>query len=285
MSDKKVAKVAKEYSCECCDYKCFNKTNYMKHLQTVKHKYLQNTDKNVLKLEIKFDCICGKSYKHRQSLYTHQNKCNYIVSKEKNSKSDVDLKEMFIEIIKENHELRTMMVEQQKQITELIPKIGNTTNNNQKFNINVFLNEKCRDAINMTDFIKSIKITIEQLDSIRETGLACGLSKALMTNLNRLSIYERPIHCTDIKRETLYIKDDNWECDRDKKRIKTAIKQMSGKPYACLQEWITKNPDFKEVDAKQDYVANVLSIIGKSTHTNNIDNKIIKNLCVETYIN
>ena len=244
MSDKKVAKVAKEYYCECCDYKCFNKTNYNKHLQTIKHKYLQNTDKNVLKLEIKFDCICGKSYKHRQSLYTHQNKCNYIVSKEKNSKSDVDFKKMFLEIIKENHELRTMMVEQQKQITELIPKIGNTTNNNtlnQKFNINVFLNEKCRDAIDITDFIKSIKISIEQLDTINTTGMADGLSSAIITNLKSLSVYERPIHCTDIKRETLYIKDDNqWECDRDQTRIKTAIKQIAGKPYIPLQEWITK---------------------------------------------
>ena len=286
MSDKKVAKVAKEYSCECCDYKCFNKTNYMKHLQTVKHKYLQNTDKNVLKLEIKYDCICGKSYKHRQSLYTHQNKCNYIVSKEKNSKSDVDLKEMFIEIIKENHELRTMMVEQQKQITELIPKIGNTTNNNtlnQKFNINVFLNEKCRDAIDITDFIKSIKISIEQLDTINTTGMADGLSSAIITNLKSLSVYERPIHCTDIKRETLYIKDDNqWECDRDQTRIKTAIKQMAGKQYAPLQEWIAQNPDFKEVDAKQDYVANVLSTIGKPI--DNIDKKIIKNVCMSTLI-
>tara|TARA_Y100000389_G_scaffold191184_1_gene216934 strand:+ start:6218 stop:7081 length:864 start_codon:yes stop_codon:yes gene_type:complete len=286
MSDKKIAKVAKEYSCECCHYKCFNKTNYIKHLSTVKHKYLQNTDKNVLKLEIKFDCICGKSYKHRQSLYTHQNKCNYIVSKEKNSKSDVDLKKMFLEIIKENHELRSMMVEQQKQITELIPKIGNTTNNNtlnQKFNINVFLNEKCRDAIDITDFIKSIKISIEQLDTINTTGMADGLSSAIITNLKSLSVYERPIHCTDIKRETLYIKDHNqWECDRDQTRLKTAIKQMVGKPYIPLQEWITQNPDFKEVDEKQDYVANVLSTIGKPT--DNIDKKIIKNVCVSTFI-
>ena len=319
MDYKKVAKVAKEYYCEYCNYKCFNKTNFDKHLTTEKHKKMEIT-KNKITLDYKkvenkeFLCICGKSYKYRQGLSKHKRKCSYIKSEEiidenTNSKQ-LDLKTMFLEIVNENRELRnmlieqqkqlsnqqktntdenrelrSMMVEQQKQITELIPKIGNTTNNNQKFNINVFLNEKCRDAINMTDFIKSIKITIEQLDSIRETGLARGLSKALMTNLNRLSIYERPIHCTDIKRETLYIKHDNWECDRDKTLIKTAIKQMSGKPYACLQEWITKNPDFKEVDEKQDYVANVLSIIGKSTHTNNIDNKIIKNLCVETYIN
>jgi hypothetical protein len=204
---------------------------------------------------------------------------------------------MFLTLVNENYELHNMMIEQQKTmekqnktmekqqktITELIPKIGNTTNNNQKFNINVFLNEQCRDAIDITDFIKSIKISIEQLDAIKTTGIAQGLSSAIMTNLSSLSVYERPIHCTDIKRETLYIKDDNhWDCDRDKTRIKRAIKQIAGKPYVPLQEWIAQNPDFKEVDEKQDYVANVLSTIGKPL--DNIDKKIIKNLCVSTFI-
>ena len=113
--------------------------------------------------------------------------------------------------------------------------------------------------------------------------MADGLSSAIITNLKSLSVYERPIHCTDIKRETLYIRDHNqWECDRDQTRIKMAIKQMAGKPYVPLQEWIAKNPDFKEVDEKQDYVANVLSTIGKPT--DNIDKKIIKNVCVSTFI-
>ena len=230
------------------------------------------------------------------SLWNHKQKCYYINNNEISNK-DIDLKNMFLTLVNENYELHNMMIEQQKTmekqnktmekqqktITELIPKIGNTTNNNQKFNINVFLNEQCRDAIDITDFIKSIKISIEQLDTIKTTGITQGLSSAIMTNLSSLSVYERPIHCTDIKRETLYIKDDNhWDCDRDKTRIKRAIKQIAGKPYVPLQEWIAQNPDFKEVDAKQDYVANVLSTIGKPI--DNIDKKIIKNVCMSTFI-
>tara|TARA_Y100000389_G_scaffold136479_1_gene134042 strand:- start:6133 stop:7011 length:879 start_codon:yes stop_codon:yes gene_type:complete len=286
-SDQKVAKVAKEYYCDSCYYKCYNKTNYDKHLATAKHKKLQimiNSDQKVANNE--FICLCGKSYKHNRSLWYHKQKCSYIENIENVVNENQD-KEIILSLVNESRELRNMMIEQQKQISELIPKVGttinNTINNNQKFNINVFLNEKCRDAINMTDFIKSIKISIEQLEAIKTTGMAQGLSSAIMTNLNSLSVYERPIHCTDIKRETLYIKDDNqWECDSDKTRIKTAIKQMAGKPYVPLQEWISQNPDFKEVDEKQDYVANVLSTIGKSTDT--IDKKIIKNVCISTYV-
>jgi hypothetical protein len=135
----------------------------------------------------------------------------------------------------------------------------------------------------MTDFIRSIHVSFEQLDYTKVNGLEKGITKILMDNINKLGKFERPLHCTDIKRETLYIKDDNnWGRDHDQTRIKTAIKQMASKPYVPLQEWIAQNPDFKEVDEKQDYVANVLSTIGKPT--DNIDKKIIKNVCVSTFI-
>ena len=171
MSDKKVAKVAKEYYCECCDYKCFNKTNYIKHLQTIKHKYLQNTDKNVLKLEIKFDCICGKSYKHRQSLYTHQSKCTFkdkeIVKQDLSHNLSHDLsqglsQEFVLNVIKKQQDQITELTNTIKEMAPLINNTNNTINNtqNNKFNINVFLNENCKNAINMTNFIKSIKISI-----------------------------------------------------------------------------------------------------------------------------
>ena len=312
ISDIKMQKMQNTFECKVCDFKTFNKYNYNKHILTLKHKNLSNSDTIVSNSDNKmqkmqlvetniifnFECNCGKKYKYRQGLSYHKKKCSYIVTEEiiENPDKNVEFKNMFLTLVNENRELRNMMidqqktmVEQQKQITELIPKIGNTTNNtinntqNNKFNINVFLNEDCKNAINMTDFIKSIKISIEQLDTIKTSGMVDGLSTAIITNLKSLSVYERPIHCTDIKRETLYIKDHNqWECDRDQTRIKTAIKQMAGKPYVPLQEWITQNPDFKEVDDKQDYVANVLSTIGKSTDS--IDKKIIKNVCISTFI-
>ena len=295
MTNEKVGKSRKFFECNFCHYVTSRTDNYKKHLQTKKHKFNENTKNDEQKVgkvgNFQLDtnsyiCNCGKQYKHMSSLWNHKQKCSYIENFENQVNENQD-KEIILSLVNENRELRNMMIEQQKQISELIPKVGttinNTINNNQKFNINVFLNEKCRDAINMTDFIKSIKISIEQLDAIKTTGMADGLSTAIMTNLNSLSVYERPIHCTDIKRETLYIKDDNqWECDRDKKRIKTAIKQIAGKPYVPLQEWIAQNPDFKEVDEKQDYVANVLSTIGKPT--DRIDKKIIKNVCASTLI-
>ncbi len=302
--DPKVAKVALNFYCKLCDYKCNKKSNFDKHLTTEKHKkrllddqMMTNDDQKVAKVaQHLFTCECGKKYKYKQGLSVHKKKCNFILHETSDSSNNslALSDDVVLKLLNDNQELRNIIVQQQNQLfkqqeqfSELIPKAGttinNTINNNQKFNINVFLNEKCRDAINMTDFIKSIKISIEQLDAIKTTGMVDGLSSAIMTNLNSLSVYERPIHCTDIKRETLYIKDNNqWERDSDQRRIKTAIKQIAGKPYVPLQEWIAQNPDFKEVDEKQDYVANVLSTIGKPT--DNIDKKIIKNVCMSTLI-
>jgi len=185
-------------------------------------------------------------------------------------------------MFKENTELR-------QQITELIPKIGNNNNSNshnnikQKFNIQIFLNEQCKDAINMKDFIKSIQVSLEQLDLTKSKGLADGLSTAIIENMNKLSVYERPVHCTDVKRETLYIKEDNtWEKDKDKTKIKKAIKKASGKNFEALQDWIKKNPDYMNDDKKQDYFVRALSAIGKTS--DNVDEKIIKKLCNETYV-
>ena len=307
MLTKKNAENADFFYCEKCCFKTVRRSNFEKHLLTRKHNLFTFVDKKEQK-NASHICVCGKQYKSRQGLYGHKKKCNYKTSenndtiiinslannsdnleKDKNNDITIDKSngknldcDMYIKVI---NELKNIVVQQSQQISELIPRIGNTTNNTQKFNINVFLNEKCRDAIDIADFIKSIKISIGELDTIKSKGMAHGLSTAIMTNLENLSVYERPIHCTDIKRETLYIKDHNqWECDHDKSKIKRVIKQMAGKPYAPLQEWIAQNPDFKEIELKQDYVANVLSTIGKSTENDNIDNKIIKNLCNYTYI-
>ena len=188
---------------------------------------------------------------------------------------------MMVNMMKENQELRS-------QISELIPKVGNnnTTHNNtlnQKFNINVFLNEQCKDALNMNDFIKSINISLEQLDFTKKNGLIDGLSNAIVENMNKLSLYQRPMHCTDTKRETLYIKEeDKWTKDDNKEKIKNAIKKASTKNYNALEEWKSKNPDFTNDDLKQEYFSNVISTIGKTSEQ--IDDKIIKNLCKETYI-
>ncbi len=273
-------KVNNYFVCNICDYKYKRKYDYEKHLLTQKHinqKKLQNKLENNIIEDNNYICNCGKIYKHKQSLNRHIKTCSFI-NKEKESNEnneDIDYKKMLLNMIKENNELR-------KQVTELIPKVGNN-NINQKFNIQVFLNEECKNAINMEDFIKSIEISIEQLDFTKTNGLSEGLSNAIVENMNKLSIYERPMHCTDLKREILYIKDDNiWSKDESKNKLKKIIKKTSGKNYDALQNWIKNNPDYMEDEHKKSFFTNIISTIGKDI--SNLDTNIIKNICKETYI-
>ena len=306
MLTEKTEKNRKKYICEKCTFISCDKKDYNKHILTSKHKNntfvdisFTNLGKKTEKTEnIKIlSCNCGKQYKSRQGLYAHKKKCNYIENEENILTSNYNLIEyednkVIGELKEDNKELKNMIKElikenakQQQQISELIPKIGNTTNNtqNNKFNINVFLNEKCKDALNMSDFIKSIEVSLQQLDFTKQNGLANGLSKTIMDNMNKLSVYERPLHCTDVKRETLYIKEENeWSKDISKEKIKKAIKKASSKNYNALQDWKTENPDFLENDLKQEYFSKTISTIGKTDEV--IEEKIIKNLCKETYI-
>ena len=289
MTTEKTEKNRKEYFCKNCDFKTFDKKDFNRHKLTSKHLKLHNTTDNLVDEEIidtrKFVCDCGRKYKHHSSLWSHKKKCNFFQVKNQNItiNENTIIDELKNIIIQQQSQIN----KQQEQLSEIIPKIGNnnTTNNtqNNKFNINVFLNEKCKDAINMTDFIKSIEVSIQQLDFTKQNGLVNGISKTIMDNMNKLSLYERPLHCTDTKRETLYIKeDDTWSKDTSREKIKRAIKKASGKNYNALQEWKTENPDFLNDDSKTDYFTKTISIIGKSDDAT--EEKIIKNLCKETYI-
>ena len=181
--------------------------------------------------------------------------------------------------------LENLLTEATNTIKELTPQLGSYNNNtiNNQYSINVFLNEKCKDAINMSDFIKSIEVSLEQLDFTKSHGLEKGISNLIMENMSKLSLYERPVHCTDNKRETLYIKDnDIWEKDSDKSRIKNVIKRTSSKNYEALSQWTKENPDFMDHDDKQFYYVKTMSTLGKPIET--IDDKVVKKICNETYI-
>tara|TARA_B110000305_G_C19426517_1_gene633880 strand:+ start:766 stop:1653 length:888 start_codon:yes stop_codon:yes gene_type:complete len=283
-------KVAKEYFCENCNYKCFNKTNFDKHLYTRKHKNLQNTDEKVAKVakDCKtFVCICGKSYKHRQSLFTHQSKCTYEPAKNEEVIETSVSQNAILEVVKKQQDQLTQLTD---AIKDIAPKLGNNnttnshnTNNTNQFNINVFLNEDCKNAINMSDFIKSIEVSLQQLDLTKTKGLEKGITQVIMDNMNKLSVHERPLHCTDTKRETLYIKDnDKWEKDNNKEKIKEVIKKTQNKNYTALTKWAEANPGFMGDDSKQMYYAKAMSQAGKQLH--GVDDKIIKNVCKQTYI-
>lgn len=295
-------KNAKIFCCEKCAFNTSNKFNYLKHLDTRKHKILTNTYQNLAKNAAPlFECLCGKKYKHKQSLYSHKKVCLPSAKLCKQSAEDynIDFKELVCKMMTENNEIKNMLLKENQelrtQINELIPKVGmcnNTITNssitnssvtNNKFNIQIFLNEQCKDAINMKDFIESIKISLQQLDLIQSKGLAEGLTNAILENISKLSLYKRPIHCTDIKRETLYIKhDDIWEKDKTKESIKKAIKELCHKPYYTLKEWLDNNPNYMDDENKQHYFIQTTRSLGKKCDS--FDDKVIKNICSKTYI-
>ncbi len=280
----KVAKVAKEYFCESCNYKCNNKTNFEKHLVTAKHKkrLLEiSGNEKVANVAEKLICPkCERVFKSNSGLWKHNQIC-------KNSQQTIQQPVTNEFILEALTNITTQFTDALKDIA---PNLGNNnttnsnnTNNTNQFNINVFLNEDCKNAINMSDFIKSIEVSLEQLDLTKTKGLEKGITQVIMDNMNKLSVHERPLHCTDTKRETLYIKDDDkWEKDKNKTKIKEVIKKASNKNYTALQNWRKENPDYLDDDSKAIYYAKAMSAAGKPIDA--VDEKIIKNVCKQTYV-
>jgi hypothetical protein len=286
----KVAKVATKFRCECCDYTCDKKSNFEKHLSTQKHKNLHNTSDTaviVSKSSDKFNCVCGKSYKHRQSLYTHQTKCIFTPSNKDKASETLISQDLILEVVKKQQDQISQLTDAVTAIKDIGPHMGSNnnvnSNNTNQFNINVFLNEDCKNAINMSDFIKSIEVSLAQLDLTKTKGLEKGITQVIMDNMNKLSVYERPLHCTDTKRETLYIKeDDKWSKDNNKTKIKEIIKKTQNKNYTALTKWTKEHPRFMRDDALQMYYAKAMSQVGKSI--DEVDDKIIKQVCKQTYV-
>ena len=275
-----VQKIPLKFCCEKCNYNTSVKKDYNKHLMTLKHKNRENSDQeNNLSQSKLFICNCGKKYKYKQGLSLHKKKCEGE-KKEENTIIESDnkdtMKDLVFKLINENQELR-------KTITEMIPKIGNNNNNlKQKFNINVFLNEKCKDALSMDEFIDKIEISMKNLLTTKEKGQTQGISNIIMENMNKLSLYERPLHCTDKKRETLYVKNNEWEKDENKEYINKALKKVEKKQLKNIQLWLDAHPNYMNCSNQQDEFAELLRECGKSIDDNR--EKIIKNLCNQVYL-
>ena len=300
MLTKNSAKIRYEFVCINCNYNTSDKKDYNKHIGTAKHKNNTNVDITLTNIEKKsenimeFICSCQKKYKSRQGLYSHKKKCKFVQTGKIVDGSNNQLtlandltNDLIFKLLNDNKEMREIIIKQQDQISELLPKIGNNfitnNNNNNKFNIQVFLNERCKDAINMSDFIKSIQVSLQQLDYTKQNGIVNGLSNVIIENMSKLGLYQRPIHCTDIKRESLYIKDDdNWEKDVNKEKIKKAIKDVSTKQFCALSKWTKDNPDFQNNESKQNYYTHTLVAIANNKENN--EEKIIKKLCNSSYI-
>ena len=263
MLTNKMPKNAERFHCEICDFKCFKQSNFDVHLLTRKHKMLTNTDKKMPE-NAEFICDeCGKIYKHRQSLHVHKRKCkpveNDIVVKNDNVdykslfyKAMDEMKEQRHEFISQLHVQQEEMKKQQDMMGQMIDKVGTTNNitNNNQFNINMFLNETCKNAMNLSDFIERIEISHDDLENNAQLGFVNGMTKILMDNLRQLTLHERPIHCTDVKRETLYVKDEDvWDKAHSNEKLENAIQEVSRKSLKSLIDWKKTNPDYEDLDS------------------------------------
>ena len=269
MMTKKSPKSPKIFVCEKCDYKCSKQSEWSKHILTLKHL---NDDaelqKNLQNLQ-KFTCECGNEYKYRQGLWSHKKKCLKKNEDVYQTIEGVDLndKNLVLTLIQQNNELQKQMLEVIKNGTNINNTV-NTNCHNKTFNLQVFLNETCKDAMNIMDFVDSIKIQLSDIESICELGYVNGMSKLIIKHLNALDENMRPVHCSDPKRDSLYVKDQNvWEKEGpDNNKIKKAIKYISHKNICALPEWKAKYPDciYSDSNKSDQYNHIVLEAMGGS---------------------
>lgn len=289
------------FSCEKCDFSCSKKSNYDKHLMTRKHEIRTNSNKKMPKNAAPFMCSkCSKEYTSRSSLWYHAKKCNIDVvvqsvdissstcitkvTNENTSKIDnINIKDMFLEVIQENKELR-------KTIQTMIPKMGNTTNHiTNKFNMNIFLNQDCKDAINIMDFVESLKIQMDDLIHTGKVGFVDGITNIFIQGLRELELHKRPIHCSDLKRDVLYVKDnDMWEKENEgNEKVKKAIHFIKRNNIQQINSWVVENPEcMSENNIKNDDYMQIVhhSLGGTGSQQDKNVHKIIKNLAKEVYI-
>jgi hypothetical protein len=269
MADVFRAQKGQNFYCELCDFKCCKIDKWKKHIDTNKHKILTQAD------EKRYDCICGKKYKHRQSLFKHKNLClnadeetkknineslveNDIKDSEVKDQNNLDTKELIIQLLKQNQELQKTLIEISKDKCNII----NNTYENKTFNLNFFLNETCKDAVNISEFVDSITIQLTDLEETGRLGYVEGITRIINKHLNKLDKYKRPIHCSDLKREVLYIKNNNeWEKEEPEKPIlKKAIKAVANKNIQQIMEWKNENINCSDSDSnKNDLYLKILS--------------------------
>ena len=262
LETKKLRKVAIKYSCNNCDYITSRKSSFDKHILSSKHIL-----GNILETKMLLICDCEKEFKTRSGLWKHKKLCSQNICDDKKTQlfdiceqSNNITPELVLNIIQQNQEFKDLLLEQNKIIIEM-SKNNNTTNNtninnnshNKTFNLQFFLNETCKNAMNIMDFVDSIKIQLADIESIGQLGFVNGISKLIIKNLKALDENMRPVHCSDPKRESLYVKDANvWEKeDSENKKIKKAIKYISHKNICALPEWKAKYPDCIYSDSKK----------------------------------
>jgi len=304
-------KSSKKFQCFDCDYFTSRKSQWDRHILTAKH--LKATSELHLDDKIVphhlYKCVCGVEYKCRQGLWKHKKNCEIKKVPESSNledytdKEETELKVLTklvkdvikqnIDVIKQNQDLTNKIVD--------ICKVGNTQNNtishsnvhsnNKTFNLQFFLNETCKDAMNISDFVESIKFQLKDLEHIGEVGFVDGISDVVLDNLTELDTRQRPIHCSDNKREILYIKDnDEWiKDDEPNTKMTKVIKQIAHKNMKNIPEWIKNNPDCHKSDSKKNdkylkIVSNSMSggtELEQKTNINKIISKVAKEVTID----
>jgi hypothetical protein len=297
METKNQEKKQGNYVCKKCDYVCFYKSEYNRHLTTMKHLMETAETKNQEKIKKVYICCCGKKYSTRSGLWKHEKICNTIECNVKNKNVENGKNNSTIlNLISQNNELMNLLIlqkeetkelieqnkEMQRTIQEMVPKIGNNNNTiHNQFNIQTFLNEDCKDAINFSEFIDNIQVSFADLEHQSEIGFVNGISKLFIENLQELGTYKRPIHCTDKKRKTLYIKENNnWDKEGSQNTLKKGIQEVSRKGFECLSQEKKENQEEYE-DIESDFSQKCLiiqrNLIPNAPRETTI-NKVIENI-------
>jgi hypothetical protein len=312
---KKVAKnLQKSHECKYCDYVTYKKNDYLKHLATSKHcsrTILNANTEKATKSRTFFCKHCNKEYSARNSKWYHEKQCldnpnkmNVVTKETYLNEEKISVKELIPYIInsckvqnEENEKQQKTLMEEllnqnkelMKTVREMTPKIGNnnvvnTTNNNQ-FNLNVFLNEECKDAIKLSDFVKSLNITVADLEFTKTNGIIEGVSSIIVNNLKGMDVHKRPIHCTDVKRETMYIKNDQWEKDDDCSNIKKFIYLTSCYQTRVIQKWMEEHPGWENNEKMNNEYLTMCKELYKNIENDDVAHKkILKGFIKEVHI-
>ncbi len=288
---KKGKKGSQEFYCENCQFACFKKYSWERHLSTSKH--IKETKGSILetikgeKGQEMFTCeTCNKLYKNRSGLWKHKKKCNVqqqSINHPENKLTIADKDELIIQLLKQNAKLMEIL---ENGTVNNSHNTTNTNSHNKAFNLQFFLNETCKNAMNITDFVDSIKLQLSDFMSMGEVGFIEGISNIIVKNLNSLDETVRPIHCTDQKRETFYVKDANiWEKEEeDKKKLNKMVKSIAFKNEKLMKTYKETYPDYNNPDSKRSDQYSKIMIEAMDCKDESRE-KIIKNISKATSIN
>ena len=284
-----------KYCCNYCNYNTCKKSNIDNHFKSKKHESMVsklNITDFKPKSAAKYSCKnCGKEYKDNSGLWRHKKVCEFeeiIYEDEEQNNNDPSDKELMLALIKDNSELKNMIMEVIKNGTHNTTNTTHTNSHNKAFNLNFFLNETCKDAMNIMDFVDSIKLQLSDLENVGELGYVEGISNIIVKNLKELDVTQRPVHCTDKKRETMYIKDDDkWEKDEERLKLHKVVRRVTCKNQNLIQKFKEEYPEYNKYHSKVSDKYNkiiVESMGGPGDNDFEKEEKIIKNISKQVFI-